>query len=213
MEKNRLFVDMDGTLAIFNNSIKNLDILYEEGYFRKLEPMHNVVHAIKQLATTSKNFEVYILSSCLDSPHATKEKNEWIDKHLSEIPKERRVFCEYGKPKHEAIVGGITRDDILLDDYTKNLEEWKKQGGTGVKILNGINDTNKSWIGPRIESQLQADLFFFKLQTLIHDKIIHRTMTQDYNIEERTQSAQDNFGKVTKKSKEIGEKDKNDVLR
>jgi len=43
----RLFVDMDGTLAVFT-PVNQLETLYQEGYFANLKPIDNVVGAIKQ---------------------------------------------------------------------------------------------------------------------------------------------------------------------
>ena len=33
----------------------------------------------------------------------------------------------------------LTALDILIDDYNKNLDDWKAHGGTPVKYVNGIN--------------------------------------------------------------------------
>ena len=41
----------------------------------------------------------------------------------------------------------LNSNDYLIDDYTKNLIDWKQSGGTGIKFLNGINHTNKTWQG------------------------------------------------------------------
>jgi 5'(3')-deoxyribonucleotidase len=43
----------------------------------------------------------------------------------------------------------IKSNDILIDDYNKNLEEWRAAGGTSVKYCNGINNPN-SFDGQKI---------------------------------------------------------------
>lgn len=145
----RLFVDMDGTLAVWHPT-KKLEELYEEGYFLNLDPYQEVVSAIKQLVMFEPDIEVFILSAYLsDSPYALKEKNEWLDKYLPEIDQAHRCFCHCGTDKSLAVPGGIKSTDSLLDDYTVNLNDWCPPG-IGLKLLNGINDTHKTWQGERI---------------------------------------------------------------
>ena len=54
---------------------------------------------------------------------------------------------KYGDQKSKYIPNNINSNDYLIDDYTKNLIDWKQSGGTGIKFLNGINHTNKTWQG------------------------------------------------------------------
>ena len=52
-----------------------------------------------------------------------------------------------GKTKSEYVkkkTGFLYDSDILLDDFTENLRNWH---GVGVKLLNPINNTNRSWMG------------------------------------------------------------------
>lgn len=143
--KRRFFVDMDGTLAKWNN-VDMPDILYEEGYFESLEPNNNLVSSIKDLIKEGE--DVYVLSSFLnDSKYALKEKQKWLDKYIPEIDSNKRIFVEYGKKKTDYIENEIDTTDYLIDDYTKNLIDWKNAGGTGIKFLNGINHTRKTWQG------------------------------------------------------------------
>lgn len=72
-DKQRLFVDMDGTLAEFK-TVDTLETLYEKDYFINLKPNENVLGAIKQLIAEN-DFDVYILSAYLtDSRYALEEK-------------------------------------------------------------------------------------------------------------------------------------------
>lgn len=148
-DKIRLFVDMDGTLATFE-PVENIETLYEKNYFLNLKPMQNVLDSINTLVVNHEDFDLYILSAAVKSPYAIKEKNEWLDKYLPCIDQEHRVFVNYGENKNDYI-DNVTKKDFLLDDFTKNLKEWQ---GTGIKLLNGINDTNKSWQGQRANSFL-----------------------------------------------------------
>ncbi|MFQ9404087.1 MAG: hypothetical protein ACLR1Z_09985, partial [Eubacterium sp.] len=57
-DKQRLFVDMDGTLAEFK-PVDTLETLYEKDYFLNLKPNENVLGAIKQLIAQN-DIDVYI---------------------------------------------------------------------------------------------------------------------------------------------------------
>lgn len=148
-DKQRLFVDMDGTLAEFK-TVDTLETLYEKDYFLHLKPNENVLGAIKQLIADN-DIDVYILSAYLtDSRYALEEKNAWLDKYLPELPQEKRLFVPCGTDKSVAVPGLIRPDDYLLDDYTKNLSEWEPPA-RGIKLINGINHTNGTWQGDKIQ--------------------------------------------------------------
>ena len=142
----RLFVDMDGTLAKYQ-PVDTMEVLFEEGYFRNLEPQQNVVAAVKKIIEKYPEVQVYIMSSVLtDSKYALKEKNEWLEQYLPEIDKEHRIFPPCGENKLDYVPGEISHTDYLLDDYTKNLKQWEPPA-RGIKLLNGINHTNETWKG------------------------------------------------------------------
>lgn len=148
-DRQRLFVDMDGTLAEFK-TVDTLETLYEKDYFLHLKPNENVLGAIKQLIADN-DFDVYILSAYLtDSRYALEEKNAWLDKYLPELPQEKRLFVPCGTDKSVSVPGLIRPDDYLLDDYTKNLSEWEPPA-KGIKLINGINHTNGTWQGDKIQ--------------------------------------------------------------
>jgi len=52
--KNRLFVDMDSTLAKFT-PVEQLETLYEEGYFYNQKPLISVVDAIKDIISNHES--------------------------------------------------------------------------------------------------------------------------------------------------------------
>ncbi|WP_312612481.1 5' nucleotidase, NT5C type [Oscillibacter sp.] len=151
MEQNlRLFVDMDGTLAEFQK-VSAMEELYERGYFAQLPPQQGVVDAVRLLIYTNTSVEVFILSSVLfDSRFAMEEKNGWLNKYLPEVDRAHRIFLPCGESKVGYVPGTLRESDCLLDDYTKNLEDWSRAGGRGIKLLNGINHTQRSWSGARI---------------------------------------------------------------
>lgn len=162
----RLFVDMDGTLAVFN-PVTRLETLYEKGYFRNLAPHENVVEAVRLLAKRTDLLEVYILSSHLsDSPYALEEKNAWLDQHLPEIDPAHRIFPPCGVDKKAYVPDGIRDSDTLLDDYTHNLLLWSPPA-KGMKLLNGINHTRGTWKGDSITFDVPAEVLADKIMQAI----------------------------------------------
>ena len=147
--RQRLFVDMDGTLAVFT-PVDRLETLYQRGYFANLTPIENVVQAVKNIIKQYPDVEVYTLSAVLsDSPYALQEKNDWLNRHLPEIDASHRVFPPCGQDKTAYVPGGLRENDFLLDDYTKNLNDWEPPA-RGIKLLNGINHTRGTWMHDRI---------------------------------------------------------------
>ena len=107
----RLLIDMDGTLARFER-VDTLERLYEKGYFLNLEPMRNVVAAVKLFAAKNPQVPVYILSCVLeDSKYALEEKQEWLDRYLPEVSPEYRIFPPCGENKLSYVPDGIRADD------------------------------------------------------------------------------------------------------
>ena len=146
VNKSRLLIDMDGTLAKFK-TVEKLETLYEPGYFRNLEPLDNVIKAIRKIIHSHPETEVFIMSAVLsDSKYALQEKNEWLDQYLPEIDLEHRIFPSCGENKLDYVPEGIRETDHLLDDYTANLMLWEPPA-KGIKLLNGINHTHESWKG------------------------------------------------------------------
>lgn len=149
MKRQRLFVDMDGTLAVFN-PVAELEELYEEGYFKNLSPMRNVLDGVRNILSSRPEIEVYILSSYFsDSRYALEEKKEWIKTYIPEMPEGNCIFVPCGMDKAAFVPGGIRTGDYLLDDYSQNLKSWEPPA-KGIKLLNGINGNHGTWKGERI---------------------------------------------------------------
>lgn len=148
----RLFVDMDGTLNEFQ-SVKHLEELYVKGRFLNAVPHLEVIEAVKWVVLNT-NIEVYILSAYLEhSEYALEEKHNWLDRYLPEITDKNRIFVVCGESKAEIIrqfFGGLNKEDYLFDDYSINLHEWERAGGTGIKLLTGKNNTKGTWRGKSV---------------------------------------------------------------
>lgn len=144
MEQKRLYVDMDGTLAVFNNQLESEEALYQEGYFRDLAPQQNVVDAVKLLMEKEPALEVFVLSAVLPTPYAEQEKNAWLDRYLPGIDSTHRLFVPCGEDKGKYIGHALNEHDLLLDDYSVNLRAWCPPG-QAVKLMNGINGNFGTW--------------------------------------------------------------------
>lgn len=147
MAKKILF-DMDGTLAMFYKNPACLECMYEEKYFKYLEPYTNVLIAAKMLI--EQGYDVGVLSACV-TPVSMDEKRFWMRYFLPEVKEENIVLCNVGENKSEVLTqrGYDTTQCILIDDYTKNCIQWEAGGGKAIKIINEINGKNGTWAGLR----------------------------------------------------------------
>ena len=150
-KKIRVFIDMDGTLCEWNTNLKSFEDLFAQGYFFNLKPHPNMIKTIHELKKNHK-FELFILSAYLEeSKTALTEKKLWLDKYIGDlIDYEHRLFVPTTEEKASVVPGGIMPGDILIDDYTVNLVSWKKRGGKGIKVMNGVNGNFGKWNGSRL---------------------------------------------------------------
>ena len=145
-----LFLDLDGTLAKFNskrNALKRFD--NEIGFFANLKP-YKYIEFVNELAT-KENVNVYVISAT-PNEQADKDKLVWIKKYLNQINDKNICFCRLNENKAKVIKDklNITIDNncLLLDDYTKNLIEWKNLNGIGIKrITSKADNSTKKWQG------------------------------------------------------------------
>ncbi|MEY8369791.1 hypothetical protein AALA24_13645 [Anaerovoracaceae bacterium 42-11] len=160
----RLFVDMDGTLTTFTPA--TMGQLNKKGYFANLKPLSNVVDAVRLLI--DDGIDVYILSAVLDNPYAPDEKRQWINSHIPEIEDRHIIFVPCGADKSEYVPENIQMQDILLDDYSRNLHRWK---GCGIKLRNGINGTHGTWKGASVDYSMPPEELAEKIKEAISAQV------------------------------------------
>ena len=143
----KLFIDLDGTVARFNvrNALKRFD--NEKGFFAKLLA-YKGIEVVNELA---KNGNVFVISAS-PNEQADNDKMLWLSEHLPNISQENITLCRLGQCKaniiQEKYKMTIDKQCLLLDDYTKNLEEWERFGGTGVKRLTSESNNSRGlWKG------------------------------------------------------------------
>lgn len=147
---------MDGTLAEWRSQA-GPEELYEKGYFASLRPYSTILGAVKSIWFAAQKeaigVDLFILSSYLsDSLWAKAEKQEWLDTHLSKMfDAEHTLFVPCGSSKLDYVPGGVHTGDYLLDDYTPNLREWEKAGGTPIKVFNGCNGNRNAFWGHSVK--------------------------------------------------------------
>lgn len=163
-EGNIIF-DLDGVLAEFREAA-SIEELFEEGYFLNLEPIKSSIATIKLLLRTCPE-RVYIASSYLESSdYAYSEKLEWIEKIIPEMDLRQVLLIPSSLTKEEylqAFFGGISENDLLIDDYSENL---KCFSGIPVKFVNPINNKSGKAYKNKISYSDNPILNAFRLQLM-----------------------------------------------
>ena len=119
MKKANVFVDMDGVLSVYERALE--EVMYGEGFFLNRPPIFNIINLVKEMIKEDK-YNVYILSSVIESPYCVDEKNIWLDKFLPEVEYDNRVFLPFGIIKRDAAQQEVDtkgRVNVLLDDYSE----------------------------------------------------------------------------------------------
>lgn len=155
----KVIFDWDGTLYEFVKDAKP-EKWSAPGYARGLSELSNVTKAVRKMADKKsfdgEDIELYICTAVVSMDFAVKDKMFVAKRDKLGIPERNMVFVPYGNSKVDALKKAgvdIEPGDLFLDDYTNNLKELNNIPGlTPVKLLNGINDTHRSWKGARVSA-------------------------------------------------------------
>lgn len=148
----KVFFDQDGVLAEYRGLALSEEDFKQEKYFSTLRPQENMIEA-SRVMHDRPDMEVYVLSAVyIDTPVPVQDKNEWLDKYAPWFDKDHRIFVPVGANKADYIPGGMDKNCFLLDDFSPNLIQWEESGGSGVKIMNGLNGHNGTWQGHSISA-------------------------------------------------------------
>jgi 5'(3')-deoxyribonucleotidase len=83
--------------------------LWEDGFFRYMQPMPDSKEVMKELV---QKYEVFIVSAAIEFPQSLREKVEWLAEHFPFIDWRYIVLCG-----HKYMI----QADYLIDDHEKNL--------------------------------------------------------------------------------------------
>ena len=171
MDKIKIYIDMDGCIAKWNMDA-SIEDTFEPGYFAALEPDERLIDAVKML---SEEYDVSILSAVYQDNHSMNDKITWLDNNgLGHL---QRIFVPYGQPKQKYIDQEFT--SILIDDYSKNLEEWiLAKNCYGIKYLNGINATKGMWNGFMISSRMNPNAMCTTIKGIVSQLIAQNTLAK-----------------------------------
>ncbi len=140
-----IYCDLDGVLADFNRTFKELtgqlphevsrhDLWKKVGSTPNYWLMLPLTSDAKELMTYLSRYSYQILTGLPMSGYhqAEIEKCQWVRKHVSSdikiiccLSKDKSLYCKKG--------------DILIDDYEPNIARWKKAGGIGILHTNAID--------------------------------------------------------------------------
>ena len=161
-----IFSDMDGCIAKWNQDA-SIEDTYEKDYFRQCEIDEEYKQGIDQFIAdkykimATNNYDVTVRFAFLSAVYGDEQalaKRDWLNDHgYKNVP---LITVPYGVCKREYLCARFPESvgdvNILIDDYTKNLQSWNKNdiemNFTGIKYLNGINHTNQTWQGVTMDA-------------------------------------------------------------
>jgi len=123
-------------------------------FWQDLQPYTTALNFVKFLERGP--YDVYVLTIHA-SAHCAAAKMDWVEEHLPKYWD--RVLI--GHPKHLA----ANSHSILIDDCTKNCEDFRRAGGTAILCP---RPWNERWNAPECDSQLWSGR-----------RTVHNIITQD----------------------------------
>lgn len=172
---------MDGVLALYERHAyppeSQLYCTLGKHYYSSVKPDKKMIRVFMALIKidTLRDFNenvskidkirMHILSSLTNRGDVYLEqmndKKDWCRRYIDASPTKNYNMHFAGSNKRyigEALSDNrkLSRKDILIDDYNKNLQEWENAGGTAVKYCNGINSPD-TWKGFCITENMTED--------------------------------------------------------
>lgn len=147
----KIFVDLDGVLVDFDKEMerigfprhvvehdkkaksnfwKTIGAMAKRGqpFWGAMDPMPDAM----ELWNYVKEYNPEILSATGHVGNPIEEKNEWVKKHLGDIPthlvRKSSDKAQYAAPNH-----------ILIDDREKSIGPWRAAGGIGILHKNATD--------------------------------------------------------------------------
>jgi hypothetical protein len=162
---------MDGVLAKWSNV--SIEETYEKGFFSTRDPERVAIEVMKMMIQGGKDTSV--LSQAYNDDHSVNDKDEWLGGN--ELGNVARIYVPYGEDKHKYLPedeGNVLY--VLIDDFTKNLFSWESAGKkfVGIKFMNGINGTHKTWDGYMVTNRMSAEKIFTAITSIAEAEAARR---------------------------------------
>lgn len=139
-----LYCDMDGVLVDFMSEVEKLGIAMHGGHFgpdgeKKIAETKGFWKNLPKMKDADKlwnyvkPYSPHILTAYArwDEDASKKGKKIWIDKHFP--VEQSRFHVVARKDKKLFAINTITGNkNVLIDDYIKNIEEFRKAGGIAI---------------------------------------------------------------------------------
>lgn len=144
-EKIAIFVDMDGTIAVYNVYQDESVSKKMEDEYLKVEPVNYVINVLEQLDKL-ENVDIYILTLSR-TLKITEQKKEWLRKNLPFVKENNWIIItkeinEYSKENRDIVKAEKMNEKcneynklILLDDDHKILKETQKMLGDHGRVF------------------------------------------------------------------------------
>ena len=144
-----IYCDMDGVLADFVSfTTKHLGKPFTDEYwsdlpdnlFYQLSPMQDAKHLWNFIGKYNPNILTAIPRESRGpvAKRAANDKKLWMKKHFG-VSEDRIYAIERINKKNFAIDGRDKRPNLLIDDYLRNVQDFRKRGGLGVHHISARN--------------------------------------------------------------------------
>ena len=172
---------MDGFIVLYDKSAYIGDnpkyLNKNEHYFRNLQPDRKALEFVDKLHERCRytGDEIFILTSIAMSGAIFNEhfhdKIMWLHKWLPYIDIDHILISVTSKRDVVEYIHNhnLTKNDILIDDYNKNLIDWTKAGGTAIKYCNGINNP-ESFTGTKLFQSDSIENMFNTINNNLYER-------------------------------------------